>query len=293
MNEIISFLINAVPKEIRDSLFIGMVALAVIVIEKIFAFLKNYIKNIKFSKYQDFTISGIWLADFSSYFQGKHNYELVRIRQKQEKIRLYIEQYNNLKKNDILKIEGSGVHRASKMSAVYYPLDPKETRSGVFVLQTKSNGEVLEGKYAEFGGAESRGILYNDENYTLRRINLPLKKRINEILNISYFKNYDDLEVFLQKKYLFNWDKIPGEHSEILKQFLTTKFGIDWIETAKLDKIDDDNKIKLSAGTKYLLLERNYEKTKLNITIDDVRTDELIIESENSNIYQIINKTCK
>ena len=294
MNEIVNFLINVVPKEIRDNLFVGIVGLAAIVIERIFVFLSNNFKNISFSRNQGFTISGTWLADFSSYIQGKHNYELVRIRQEQEKIRLYIEQYNNLEENNILKIEGSGVFRASKMSAVYYPVDPSESYSGVFALRTlTSNGGVLKGKYAEFESTESGDILHNNENYTLKRINLPLKQRINLKLNILCFKNYDDLEVFLQKKYLFNWDKIPGDQSEILIQFLRKKFGIDWIKTANIEKIGDGKAIKLSAETKHLLLEHNYEKTKLYIKIDDGRTDELIMEPENSNIYQIINKTYK
>lgn len=294
MSEIIGFLINVLPKEIKDNLFLGIVGLAGVVIEKTFVFLKNYIKNIDFArKNQGFTISGTWLAAFSSYFPGKHNYELVKIDQEQEKIRFYIEQYNNFEENNFLKVEGSGVFRASKVSATYYPLDPSVGRSGVFVLRTiTSNGGVLKGKYIEFESTEKGDILHNDENYTLKRINLPLMKRIKMKLNKPCFKNFDDLEVFLQKKYLFNWDKIPGVDSEILKQFLIKKFGIDWIQTANIEKIDDGKTIKLSAGTKHVLLE-HYEKTKVNIKIDDVRTDELIVEPENSNIYQRINKMRK
>ncbi len=295
MNEIISFLLNVLPKDIKDALFLGLVGLAVILVEKTFVFLNNYIKNFEFSKNQGFTISGTWLADFSSFISGKHNIELVRISQEQEKIRLYIEHYNNLEKNNFLKIEGSGVFRASKMSAVYYPLDTDDSRSGVFSMRTVTtpNGEVLKGKYAEFESTEKGDILHNNENYTLTRIYLPLKKRIKMKFNIPCFKNYYDLEFFLQKKYLFNWDKIPGEDSGMLIKFLTKKFGVDWIETANLEKIDDGKTIKLSAGTRHLLLERNYEKTKVIMKIDDGRIDELIAEPENSNIYQRINETRK
>lgn len=201
MSDIISFL-NILPKEIKDALFIGSVGLAVIVVEKTFVFLNNYIKNFKFSKAQGFTISGTWLADFPSYIPGKHNIELVRISQEQEKIRLYIEHYNNLERNNFLKVEGSGVFRASKMSAVYYPIGTSDSRSGVFTLRTITTptGDVLKGKYAEFESTEKGDILHNNEDYTLTRINLPWKNRIKMKLNIPCFKNYDDLEGFLQMR---------------------------------------------------------------------------------------------
>ena len=73
MSEIISSLLNVLPKDIKDALSYGLVGLAVIVVEKTFVFLNNYIKNFEFSKNQGFTISGTWLADFSSFIPGKHN----------------------------------------------------------------------------------------------------------------------------------------------------------------------------------------------------------------------------
>ena len=196
MSEIINFLINS--KEISNALFLGIVGLSVIVIEKTFVLLKNHVQNLEFSKNQGFSISGFWLADFSSYIKGKHNIELVKINQEQEKIRLYIEHYNNLDKNNYLKIEGSGVFRASKMSAVYYPTDTSDSRSGVFLLRTITTPIGLQGKYGEFESTEKGDMLHNNENYALTKISLPLKNRIKMKLNIPCFKNYGELDEFLK-----------------------------------------------------------------------------------------------
>ena len=191
MSEIIAVLAY-IPKEISDNLILGIVALAALVVEKIFIFSYNYFKNIRFSSHQNFTISGTWLTNFPSYTLNKDICELVRISQDQEKIRLYIEHHNDLKKNNFLKLEGSGVFRANKMSAVYYPKDSSDSRSGVFVLRT--NGGVLNGRYAEFESTKNGYNIHKDKRYTLKRIRLPLFKRIKMKLRIQCFKNYDDLK---------------------------------------------------------------------------------------------------
>jgi len=80
--------------------------------------------------------------------------------------------------------------------------------------------------------------------------------------------------------HLFSWDKVPGKDSEGLINFLSQKFGIDWIKTAKIEKIDDEKNIRISTGKNVLLLKLNKEKTKLNIEIDDGRTYKLIVMTE-------------
>lgn len=96
----------------------------------------------------------------------------------------------------------------------------------------------------------------------------------------------------LELLYLFSWNKIPGNDSEKLADFLKQKFSIDWVKTAKIEKIDNGKGIKLSTGKNFILLKLNTEKTKLNIEIDDfddVKTDEFIAKKENDklNIYKI------
>ncbi len=93
-------------------------------------------------------------------------------------------------------------------------------------------------------------------------------------------------------KYLFSWDKIPGRDNVILIEFLKQNFGIDWIKTAKIEKIEDGRTIKVSTEKNSLLLRLNDEKTKVSLKIDDVRTDKFIAKTENSklNIYEIQGK---
>jgi uncharacterized protein YjbI with pentapeptide repeats len=89
------------------------------------------------------------------------------------------------------------------------------------------------------------------------------------------------------KTFLFNWDEIPGNDNERLKSFLKQKFNVDWIKTAKIEKIDNEKTIRVSNEKNSLLLKLNTEKTKLNIEIDGNRT-EFIAKTENYklNIYR-------
>lgn len=85
----------------------------------------------------------------------------------------------------------------------------------------------------------------------------------------------------------FSWDEVPGNDSGRLVEFLKQKFGISWVETAKIEKIDDGRTIRVTDGKNYLSLGLNNEKTKVNLKIDDDRSAEFIAKSENGklNIY--------
>ena len=82
-------------------------------------------------------------------------------------------------------------------------------------------------------------------------------------------------------EYVFNWDEIPGEYDIRLKEFLNQIFGIDWVKTAKIEKIDDSKTIKVSTEKKFLLLKLCNEKKEVIVEIDDGRTDKLIARIEN------------
>ena len=91
-----------------------------------------------------------------------------------------------------------------------------------------------------------------------------------------------------EKKCLFSWDSIPGNGNVNLIEFLKQNFGIDWVKTAKIEKIDNDKTIKVSTEKNYLSLKLNDEQTKVNLKIDDGRTDKFVVKIENSkvNIYK-------
>lgn len=91
--------------------------------------------------------------------------------------------------------------------------------------------------------------------------------------------------------FIFNWDKIPGDDNGRLIEFLTQAFGIAWVKTAKIEKIDNKT-IKVSSERNHLSLELNDTQTKVNLKIDDGRTDEFIaiVEKGKLNVYKKKNR---
>jgi len=96
--------------------------------------------------------------------------------------------------------------------------------------------------------------------------------------------------------FLFNWNEMPGNDNGRLMKFLSRKFGIDWVKTAKIEKFDtnphnwhDGQTIKLTNEKNFLLLRLEYDKPKIKIEIDDgrTRTYEVILNRDDGslNIY--------
>jgi len=92
----------------------------------------------------------------------------------------------------------------------------------------------------------------------------------------------------MQGSYLFCWNKIPGNDNGRLIEFLIQNFGIDWIKTAIIKKIDAGKTIRVYTEKNFLSLRLNDEKTKVYLKIDDGRINEFFARIENSelNIYQ-------
>lgn len=92
--------------------------------------------------------------------------------------------------------------------------------------------------------------------------------------------------------YLFAWDEIPGNDNEKFLDSLKQIFSLDWINSAKIEKTDQDT-MTVSSGEKKVLLKINNEKTKVDVEIYDNRTAEFIVKTEQGklNIYndKIIN----
>ena len=87
--------------------------------------------------------------------------------------------------------------------------------------------------------------------------------------------------------YLFSWDNVPGKENGKLIEYLEQNYGVDWVRTAKIEKIDN-NEIRIATEKNFLSLKLNNENTKIILTINKVRTDEFIVKTENSklNIYK-------
>jgi hypothetical protein len=89
--------------------------------------------------------------------------------------------------------------------------------------------------------------------------------------------------------YLFNWENVPGKDDGKLIQFLEQKYGVDWIRSAKIEKVGN-NEIKIFTEKNVLLLELNNENTKVTLSINKIKTDEFVVKVENNkvNVYKDI-----
>ncbi len=109
-------------------------------------------------------------------------------------------------------------------------------------------------------------------------------KRNLEIGKITFSKLLDNLEDTSK----ICWDEIKESDDKELKEFLKKKYVIGWIENAKIKK-KSDAEIKISTKSNYLSLKLNDKKTEVSVEIDNVRTDKLLVKTENGklNIYSI------
>lgn len=122
----------------------------------------------------------------------------------------------------------------------------------------------------------------NSEEYTLDVMLLWLIKHFN---NLGY-KTKEYSEEFLPARVplycimdgKFNWNKIPGEDDEKLKQFLTKLPDSIWIEHAVIGKSDDGNVITVSSDQNQITISLKDEN--LIINIDRGKKYKFIVEKE-------------
>ena len=89
----------------------------------------------------------------------------------------------------------------------------------------------------------------------------------------------------LVEKYLFSWDKIPGNDDERIIKFLKDKFKIKLGQTENISRIDGGKTIIVSNKEKSLSLKLNDEKNKVNLKIDDFGVDEFTVKIKNGKLY--------
>lgn len=95
------------------------------------------------------------------------------------------------------------------------------------------------------------------------------------------------IDIEMSGKFLFTWDKIPGEDNEKLLKYLQQNYNIGWLKTATVEKID--NTIRIFTEKKSLSVRLNDKKSKLVLTIADEQIDEFDVRQENEklNVYAI------
>ncbi|MFZ3169060.1 MAG: hypothetical protein WA130_15715 [Candidatus Methanoperedens sp.] len=83
--------------------------------------------------------------------------------------------------------------------------------------------------------------------------------------------------------YIFNWENVPGKDNGRLIEYLEQKYGVDWVRTAKIEKIGN-NEIRIATEKNFLSLILNNQKTNVILKINNVRTDEFSVKIENGNV---------
>lgn len=130
------------------------------------------------------------------------------------------------------------------------------------------------------------------------RQNKKLYQIMNEIEDLRDNRTWEDdknkINELIEKTCinLFTWDNIPGDDNEKLIDFLKQNFGIDWIKTGIIEKIDNVKTIKVSTKNESIFLKLNDEQTEVNLSIHDgngsvKKTDKLIAITKDGirNIY--------
>ncbi len=120
------------------------------------------------------------------------------------------------------------------------------------------------------------GALHNRFNHSLGVL------QIADKMIVSLQENYGE-------KYLFSWDEILENDSVKFANILEQEYDIDWAKTAKFEKNNNDNSMRVSTSTNCILLKLNDEKTEINLEKDGDIIDKfrLIVKIENNkiNIY--------
>ena len=93
--------------------------------------------------------------------------------------------------------------------------------------------------------------------------------------------------LFSLSRYLFSWDNVPGNDSELLRRFLWYDLNIGWAKNAEIHKSDDGKTIRIFKGgnSAEILIDKKNKRATLNIR--DGRTHDLKVKKKNGklNIY--------
>ncbi len=110
-----------------------------------------------------------------------------------------------------------------------------------------------------------------------------------EPVKYDHVRIIGDLDIY--RLYVFSWDGIPGEDNGRLIEYITQRFGIDWVKTAKIEKIDDGKTIRVSDEKNFISLKLNDKKCEVILEIEVGRTDKFIamIENDELSIYRKLN----
>lgn len=183
--------------------------------------------------------------------------------------------YKTLAESDRIKLDDSIIH-----ATIVKQEEPSEDISSIYHIFERLNtgGSLLQPQ-------EIRACIYHGEfNELLNELN---KNKNWRSIYGKASERLKDRELLLRFFALIYRYKIPENDNVRLIDFLTKKFGIDWVKRAKIEKIDDGKVIRVYTEKKSLTLRLSEEKTKVNLEIEGDKTDEFTAKIENGklNVY--------
>lgn len=126
------------------------------------------------------------------------------------------------------------------------------------------------------------------QNKALLKEHDKLEEKIHGLTSELTMKRVSNIKDILKPNFLFSWNDVPGSDNDRLIEFLNQKHCITWVKIAKIEKMDEGRSIRISYAKNSISLSLNNEKTKVNLIIDDGRTNEFIVKIECSrlNVYK-------
>lgn len=122
-----------------------------------------------------------------------------------------------------------------------------------------------------------KGLLNEPGNYSPRKDEMDV--------DIVIFGHTHQADSCLYEQILFAWDDIPEEKCNgRFKKYLINRFGLYWINDAKIKEIVKGKTIKAFTEKNSLILTLNDEKTRVSLEIDDGRTYDFISKIEKSKL---------
>ncbi len=107
----------------------------------------------------------------------------------------------------------------------------------------------------------------------------------NLMLVMGASESYNYKGWLFQRQFIFHWNSVPGDHTDRLKNFLVSKYNIEWVKYASVVKFGDF--IRMSTNNNYLTIFR-YCKDKARLTIDYKKIDAFYLEPKGDRlcVYQ-------
>jgi len=79
---------------------------------------------------------------------------------------------------------------------------------------------------------------------------------------------------------LFNWEKVPGNDSNRLIEFLIQYLDVNWLSVDKINKSDDGKTISISDEKNSISLKLNNKKSRAYLKVNNQNTTEFIVKKE-------------